>query len=93
MRGIKDKLTAGVMVVVGMALIRTNADPQLWQIALLSIGLYEVINLFAQAAQVVKREQADRRIRQANTEIDRRIGENLKKHWGGDYWEMTEVTR
>ena len=83
----------GVMVVVGMALIRTNADPQLWQIALLSIGLYEVINLFAQAAQVVKREQADRRIRQANTEIDRRNGENLKKHWVGDYWEMTEVTR
>lgn len=57
MRGIKDKLTAGIVVVVGMALIRTNADPQLWQIAFLSIGLYEAILLFIRTGRRASRKR------------------------------------
>lgn len=91
MRGIKDKLTAGIVVVVGMALIRTNADPQLWQIAFLSIGLYEAINLFAQVAQTLKKDRTEKRIRKVNAEINRRNGRNLDDFRVG--WPMREVGR
>lgn len=91
MRGIKDKLTAGIVVVVGMALIRTNADPQLWQIAFLSIGLYEAINLFAQAAQTLKKDRTEKRIRKVNAEINHRNGRNLEEFRVG--WPMREVSR
>ena len=91
MRGIKDKLTAGIVVVVGMALIRTNADPQLWQIAFLSIGLYEAINLFAQTAQTLKKDRTEKRIRKVNAEINRRNGRNLEEFRVG--WPMREVGR
>lgn len=91
MRGIKDKLTAGIVVVVGMALIRTNADPQLWQIAFLSIGLYEAINLFTQVAQTMKKDRTEKRIRKVNAEINRRNGRNLDDFRVG--WPMQEVNR
>lgn len=91
MRGIKDKLTAGIVVVVGMALIRTNAEPALWQMAFLSIGLYEAINLFTQVAQTLKKDRTENRIRKVNAEINRRNGRNLDDFRVG--WPMREVGR
>lgn len=91
MRGIKDKLTAGIVVVVGMALIRTNANPQLWQMALISIGLYETVLLFFRASREIPQERSRRQIRTENIRINHRNGQNLKKKWLGGYWPMREV--
>ena len=87
MRGIKDKLTAGVVVVVGMALIRTNAVPALWQMAMLGILFYETALLFIRAP----RDHARRQIRQENNEINQANAAALKRRWIGDDWPMSEV--
>ena len=90
MRGIKDRLTAAVIVIVGMALIRTNAEPALWQMAFLSIGLYEAILLFVYTSRTIKKENSKRKIKNANAEADRKNKENLSKFWLG--WPMREVS-
>lgn len=87
MKGIKDKLTAGIVVVVGMALIRTNAQPSMWQMAMLGILFYEAALLFIRAPRVHAREQ----LRRDNEEINQQNAKALKKHWLGDYWPMKEV--
>ena len=86
-----NRLIAGVGTVWFMSLISTNASPKLWQIAFLSIGLYEAINLFAQAAQALKKDRTEKRIRKVNAEINRRNGRNLEEFRVG--WPMREVGR
>lgn len=42
MKGIKEKMIAGSCTIGFMALITTNGNPKMWQIAMLSLALYEV---------------------------------------------------
>lgn len=92
MRGIKDRLTAAAVVIVGLALIRTNADPTLWQIGMISIGLYESVLLFVRTAREVPRERSRRQIEERNYQINKRNGRNLKEYRVGQYWPMEEVS-
>lgn len=38
---LKDKAAAALITIAFMALIRTNAGPSLWQVAMIGIALYE----------------------------------------------------
>ena len=87
---VKDRLTAALIVIVGMALIRTNANPALWQIAFLSIGLYESILLFMWTARTVKKEHSRKKINTENEKINKMNAANLNEPWIG-YWPMREV--
>ena len=46
MRGIKDKMIAAGSTVLFMAIINTNAEPRMWQIALVGILMYETALCF-----------------------------------------------
>lgn len=61
MRGIKDKMIAGAGTVGFMALISTNAEPKMWQIALLGIALYETALLAVRIARKEARKARRRR--------------------------------
>ena len=51
MRGMINKGKAAVMTVWIMSLISTNAQPKLWQIAMIGIMLYETILLILETYQ------------------------------------------
>lgn len=50
-RGTVARIMASVITTVFIALIRTNAHPEMWQVALLTLGLYECGVMFIQIAQ------------------------------------------
>ena len=74
-RNIKDKITAGMATLLFMALIRTDRIPELWEVALIAIGLYESAIL---AIQITRQQQKKKRILQ-NNECRRREAEELEK--------------
>ena len=50
-RGTIARMTAMAITVLLMAMIRTDADPELWQAALITLGLYESVAMTIQIAQ------------------------------------------
>ena len=57
MRGIINKGKAAIMTVWIMSLISTNAQPKLWQIAMIGIMLYESILLILKTYQRATRKR------------------------------------
>lgn len=57
MRGIINKGKAAIMTVWIMSLISTNAQPKLWQIAMIGIMLYESILLILETYQRATRKR------------------------------------
>lgn len=53
---LKDKAAAALVTIAFMALIRTNAGPSLWQVALIAIGLYETVLLWIWTVRRSRRE-------------------------------------
>lgn len=89
MKGIKTKLMAGVITVWGLSLVTTNAQPKLWQVAFISIGLYEAAILIIKTYQSVRNERTIKRIHQINNQINKRNAKNLNEFRIG--WPMREV--
>ena len=56
-----NRLIAGVGTVWFMSLISTNASPKLWQIAFLSIGMYEALFWAVRIARREARRQRRRK--------------------------------
>ena len=75
---------AAAITAVFMALIRTDADPELWQVALLTLGLYECGVLFIQIAQKEVRKSRRNRIIQIRQQDARRWAEE----WFNPYREV-----
>ena len=61
MRGIKDKMIAGAGTIGFMALVTTNSSPKLWQIALITLALYEIclmsVRIARKRAYVVRKRR------------------------------------
>ncbi len=73
MRGIINKGKAAVMTVWIMSLISTNAQPKLWQIAMIGIMLYETILLILETYQRATRKRQKRLNIAAGKEDMRRL--------------------
>lgn len=56
-----NRLIAGIGTVWFMSLISTNASPKLWQVAFLSIGMYEALHLAVRIARREARRQRRRK--------------------------------
>ena len=75
MRGMINKGKAAVMTVWIMSLISTNAQPKLWQIAMIGIMLYETILLILETYQRATRKRQKRLNIAAGKEDMRRLEE------------------
>lgn len=73
MRGMINKGKAAVMTVWIMSLISTNAQPKLWQIAMIGIMLYESILLILGTYQRVTRKRRKQQNIAAGKEDMRRL--------------------
>ena len=56
-----NRLIAGIGTVWFMSLISTNANPKLWQVAFLSIGMYEALFWAVRIARREARRQRRRK--------------------------------
>lgn len=90
MKGIKIRVLSGIATVWFISVIRTNATPQMWQIALVGIMLYEVNILFMQTYQNAKKNRAVKKIQQTNNRINKRNARNLNEFRIG--WPMQEIS-
>ena len=57
----KDRLIAAGAVLVFFLLLRTNADPTMWQIAITAVGLYECVLMFIRAFEDGTKKTVHRR--------------------------------
>lgn len=60
-RGAQNKIIAAAGTVLFMSLINTSAQPELWQVALIGIGIYEAALLAVQIARKEARKQRRKR--------------------------------
>lgn len=79
-RGMVNKGKSAVVTIWVMSLITTNAQPKMWQVAMIGILLYEVILL---ALQIWQRETNKRRKQQniAAGKADMKRVENERLYW------------
>ena len=79
-RGMVNKGKSAVVTIWVMSLISTNAQPKMWQVAMIGILLYEVILL---ALQIWQRETSKRRKQQniAAGRADMKRVENERLYW------------
>ena len=79
-KGVINKGKAAVMTIWIMSVIRTNADPKMWQVALIGILMYEVILLTIETYHRSERKKARRRNIEAGREDMRRL-ERERLYW------------
>lgn len=84
-RGTVARIMAAAITAVFMALIRTDADPELWQVALLTLGLYECAVMFIQIAQREARKNKRNKIIRIRQQDARRWAEE----WFNPYREVS----
>lgn len=70
-----NKGKAAFMTIWIMSVIRTNADPKMWQVALIGILMYEAILLTIETYHRSERKKARRRNIEAGKEDMRRLEE------------------
>jgi len=75
---IKEKTVAGALSVLFLALVRTDADPQMWQVALIALVLYEC------AVMTIKIAQKEARHRRRNRII--RIRQQDARRWAEEWF-------
>lgn len=80
-KGIKEKLIAGIGTVWFLSLITTNANPKLWQVAAIGIGIYEAVLLAVRIAKVGQRE----RRRKINNVARQRDAHAWAEEWFNPY--------
>lgn len=79
----RDKILSAVIVTVFLALVTTNANPALWQVALIGIGLYEA------ALMGIRKAHRSRR-RNRYYVLRKRDGQRWAETWIKPY--MKEIT-
>ena len=79
-KGVINKGKAAVMTIWIMSIIRTSADPTMWQVALIGILMYEAILLTIETYQRSERKKAKRRNIEAGREDMRRL-ERERLYW------------
>lgn len=79
-----NRLIAGIGTVWFMSLISTNASPKLWQVAFLSIGMYEALFW---AVRIARREARRQRRRKYIT-VTRRDMERVAEEVFNPYKEV-----
>ena len=79
-KGVINKGKAAVMTIWIMSIIRTNADPTMWQGALSGILKYEAILVAIETYQRSERKKARRRNIEAGREDMRRL-ERERLYW------------
>ena len=84
-RGTMARIMASVITTVFIALIRTNAHPKMWQVALLTLGLYECGVMFIQIAQREARKSRRNKIIRIRQQDARRWAEE----WFNPYREVS----
>lgn len=84
-RGTIARMTAMAITVLLMALIRTDADPELWQAALIILGLYESVAMTIQIAQKEVRKNRRNKIIRIRQQDARRWAEE----WFNPYREVS----
>ena len=84
-RGTVARIMASVITTVFIALIRTNAHPEMWQVALLTLGLYECGVMFIQIAQREARKSRRNKIIRIRQQDARRWAEE----WFNPYREVS----
>lgn len=72
---IKDKIIAGAVALIFMALVRPDRVPELWQVALITIGIYECALM---AIKTARQQRMENRIRE-NRRIRRIEGKRLER--------------
>ena len=80
-KGYKDKLIAGASTVWFLSLITTNANPKLWQVALVGIMVYEAVQI---AVRIARRESVKARKRK-NTRARHRDARAWAEEWFNPY--------
>lgn len=75
MRGIVNKGKAAVFTIWFISLIQTNADPAMWQVALVAIMLYEIVFQGLETWQRETRKARKRRNIAAGCEDMKRLEE------------------
>lgn len=79
-RGWINKGKSLIVTVWAMSLITTNAQPKMWQVAMIGIMLYEAILLTIETYQRSERKKARRRNIEAGREDMRRL-ERERLYW------------
>lgn len=73
----KDRLIAAGAVLVFFLLLRTNANPTMWQIAIIAVFLYECTLAFIQTFETETKKTARKRRRAQNVRFRKEDGERL----------------
>ena len=91
----KNRVIAAGAVVAFFGLLNTNADPKMWQIAIIAVGIYEAVLLVLEILDEVPRkaEKRTRKRRHAQNEIYRQEeGERLDEAVLNPLRRMREVS-
>lgn len=83
-KGTVARIMAAAITAVFMTMIRTDADPELWQVALITLGLYECAVMFMRIAQREVRKSRRSKIIQIRQQDARRWAEE----WFNPYREV-----
>lgn len=83
-RGTIARMTAMAITVLLMTMIHTDADPELWQAALITLGLYESVAMTIQIAQKEARKKRRNKIIRIRQQDARRWAEE----WFNPYREV-----
>lgn len=74
-RGTVARIMAAAITAMFMALIRTDADPTLWQVALITMGLYECAVMTIKITQKETRQRKRNKISRIRQQDARRWAE------------------
>lgn len=85
MKEIKEKGVAAAGTVLFLALVKTNADWKLWQVAMIGILLYEALILSIKTAKRIDRENRRREYSRIRQQDARRWAEE----WFNPYREVS----
>lgn len=80
----RDKGLSAAGTLAFMALVTTNAQPQLWQIAFVSIGMYEAMLLAVKTGRKVARDQR----RKKNKKYRQQDAHRWAEQWFNPYKEV-----
>ena len=85
MRGVKNKVIAAAGTMLFLALVRTNADPKMWQIGLVAVLMYETLIFCLRYMRIVQREIRRNKVIRIREEDARRWAEE----WFNPYREVS----
>lgn len=85
MRGMKNRAIAAAGASMFLALVKTNAEPKMWQVGIIAILMYEALILFLKTARSTERENRRRKYSRIRQQDARRWAEE----WFNPYREVS----